>query len=59
MSETGRRTYVQSDSNVRVTYVVTIKNGEWRCSCPHWIYRRLPYKHIAHVKQVKEWRKQK
>lgn len=45
-----QRWEVPSDSQPDKKYVVSIRNGEWQCSCPVWIFRRQECKHIKRMK---------
>lgn len=46
---------VLSDSVAGKEYLVSItENGQWQCSCKHWITRHVECKHIIRVKQNPE-----
>jgi len=49
-AKADQRWEVPSDSQPDKKYVVSIRNGEWQCSCPVWIYRRQECKHIRRMK---------
>ena len=43
---------VDSESRAGVVYIVgRTKTGDFGCSCPRWIYKREPCKHINHVQR--------
>jgi hypothetical protein len=46
----GSKSTYTSIGSTGTMYTVTHDNGEWACSCPHWIYRRGECKHIKEVK---------
>jgi len=46
--------YIKSDSGYE--YRVDYDKHEWRCSCPHHMYRKVSCKHITKAQEhVKEW----
>lgn len=47
-----RQWTVRSSSNSNKQYTVSLTHdGEYQCSCPQWIYKRLECKHIRSVRR--------
>lgn len=66
----GRETFIAADGKAIVwqvwsvmsnrrkpnTYLVGLKGGAWRCSCPDFQKRGLPCKHILYVQVIHQQR---